>query len=169
MVTVRRARLDDEAALRPIDLATWTSAVSPSPITDPSAPFFGPGASAEGVLVAEVDGVVAGYVRLQQSGPLPSHEHVLTVNGLAVAPDRQGAGVGRTLLEAALEEARSRGARKVSLRVLAPNVRARRLYEACGFVEEGVLREEFLLDGRLVDDVLLARPLLPPPGAAAGG
>ena len=73
MVTVRRARLDDEAALRPIDLATWTSAVSPSPITDPSAPFFEPGASAEGVLVAEVDGVVAGYVRLQQSGPLPSH------------------------------------------------------------------------------------------------
>ena len=166
MVTVRRARPDYEAALRPIDLATWTSAVSPSRTTDPSAPFFGAGTSVHDVLVAEVDGDVAGYVRLHQSGPLPSHAHVLTVNGLAVAPELQGAGVGRALLRAALEEAGARGARKVSLRVLAPNVRARRLYAACGFVEEGVLREEFLLDGRLVDDVLLARRVDGGPAAA---
>jgi ribosomal protein S18 acetylase RimI-like enzyme len=165
VVTVRRARPDDEAALRPVDLATWTSAVSPSPTTDPSAPFFEPATSVEDVLVAEVEGVVAGYVR-HQSGPLPSHAHVLTVNGPAVAPELQGAGVGRALLFAALEEAGARGARKVPLRVLAPDVRARPLYEACGFVEEGVLREEFLLDGRLVEDVLLARAV--DGGAAAG-
>jgi RimJ/RimL family protein N-acetyltransferase len=47
-------------------------------------------------------------------------------------------------------------------------MRARRLYEACGFVEEGVLREELQLDGRLVDDVLLARSLHDGAGAARG-
>ena len=52
--------------------------------------------------------------------------------------------------------ARSRGARKLSLRVLGGNVAARRLYEACGFTVEGVLREEFFLGGRYVDDVLMA-------------
>ena len=38
--------------------------------------------------------------------------------------------------------------------------RARRLYEACGFVVEGVLREEFLLDGRYADDLFLAHHLV---------
>jgi len=54
-------------------------------------------------------------------------------------------------------EARRRGARKVSLRVLGSNAVARRLYARCGFVEEGVLRDEFVLDGRFVDDVFMAR------------
>ena len=165
-LAVRRARPDDEGPLLPIHLATWTAEVSPGPTPDPSEPVLEPGSSLDDVLVAERDGAVVGYVRLHQSGPLPSHAHVLTVNGLAVAPELQGAGVGRALLQAALEDAGARGARKVSLRVLAPNVRARRLYEACGFVEEGVLREEFLLDGRLVnsapewDDVAAAAAVL---------
>jgi ribosomal protein S18 acetylase RimI-like enzyme len=65
--------------------------------------------------------------------------------------------VGRALLEAALAEARRRGARKLSLRVLGDNERARALYERAGFEVEGVLRAEFHLDGRDVDDVLMAR------------
>ena len=48
----------------------------------------------------------------------------------------------------------------MSLRVLAHNERARRLYASCGFVVEGTLREEFLLDGRSTDDLLLARDLV---------
>jgi RimJ/RimL family protein N-acetyltransferase len=59
-------------------------------------------------------------------------------------------------VRAAVDEARRRGARKLSLRVLATNPGARRLYERCGFVVEGVLREEFLLDEVFVDDVLMA-------------
>ena len=45
----------------------------------------------------------------------------------------------------------------MSLRVLGSNAVARRLYARCGFVEEGVLRDEFVLDGRFVDDVFMAR------------
>lgn len=62
-------------------------------------------------------------------------------------------------MEGTIAEARRRGAQKLSLRVLAPNGAARRLYESCGFTVEGVLREEFFLDGRYVDDVLMARRL----------
>jgi RimJ/RimL family protein N-acetyltransferase len=43
--------------------------------------------------------------------------------------------------------------------VLGTNPAARALYEAYGFVVEGVQREEFLLDGRYVDDVLMALQL----------
>jgi RimJ/RimL family protein N-acetyltransferase len=35
------------------------------------------------------------------------------------------------------------------------------MYEASGFSVEGVLREQFLLDGRYVDDVLMGRRLTP--------
>lgn len=62
----------------------------------------------------------------------------------------------RQLVAAAVDEALSRGAHKVSLRVLAPNVRARRLYQACGSTAEGVLRPEVLLHDEYVDDLLMA-------------
>ena len=58
-------------------------------------------------------------------------------------------------------EAQSRGADKLSLRVMGSNTSARLLYEACGFVVEGILRAEFFLNGRDVDDVLMARQLTP--------
>ena len=43
--------------------------------------------------------------------------------------------------------------------MLGHNAAARDLYAACGFEVEGVLREFFFLDGRYVDDVLMALPL----------
>lgn len=164
MLTTRRARPEDDARLLAIDRQTWTSDVSPAPLTEPGpATFFGPDAVLDDVLVAESDGEVLGYVRLHQPMAIPSHAHVLEVNGLAVDPARQRTGAGRALVEAAVAEARARGARKLSLRVLGPNTPARRLYESCGFTVEGLLHEEFLLDGRLVDDVLMARSLTEPP------
>jgi RimJ/RimL family protein N-acetyltransferase len=64
--------------------------------------------------------------------------------------------VGRALVEAAVVHARGRGASKLTLRVLGSNPGAQALYARCGFVVEGVLVGEFVLDGRPVDDVLMA-------------
>src|SRR5215475_3909908 len=94
---------------------------------------------AGGVLVAVVDGEVVGYVRVQPATRFRSSDHVLSVNGIAVDPARQGQGIGRALIEAAIAEARRRGARRLTLRVFSPNEKARRLYESAGFVVEGVL------------------------------
>ena len=158
MPRIRPARADDEAALLPIHLATWTSDVSPGGTPDPDEPLLEARTLGD-FLVAEDDDVVLGYIRLNQPGPLPSHAHALVVDGLAVHPDHQSRGIGRLLVDAALREALERGALKVSLRVLAPNERARSLYEHCGFVVEGVLRGEFFLNGQYVDDVCMARRL----------
>lgn len=57
------------------------------------------------------------------------------------------------------ERTQLRRARKLALRVLGRGDRARLLYESCGFQVEGVLRGEFHLGGRYVDDVLMARDL----------
>jgi ribosomal protein S18 acetylase RimI-like enzyme len=159
-VEIRQAGLTDETALKQIDAGTWTADSSPAPPPPPERPFFGERNQLANVLVAEDDGQVIGYVILRQSIPIPSHGDVLEINGLAVDPAHQGRGTGRQLLEACAEEARSRGARKLTLRVLGINDRARRLYESCGFHIEGVLRDEFYLGGRYVDDVLMARFLI---------
>jgi ribosomal protein S18 acetylase RimI-like enzyme len=112
-------------------------------------------------LVADVDGEVAGYVKLGPALPLESNRHVLEVKGLVVDPDHHRRGIGRLLMHAAVRAASARGARRLTLRVLAPNKAATALYESCGFTVEGVLREEFRLGGRYVDDVLMALDLTP--------
>jgi ribosomal protein S18 acetylase RimI-like enzyme len=159
VVTVRQARPEDERALRHIDAVTWTSEVSPGPPPPADAAFFGERVRPADVLVAEIETVVAGYAALGQSIPIASHSHVLEIRGLAVDPAHQRRGAGRRLVEASVQQACSRGARKLTLRVLGPNVGARQLYESCGFGVEGVLIAEFFLDGRYVDDILMARTL----------
>jgi RimJ/RimL family protein N-acetyltransferase len=156
---IRPATAGDDAALLAIDTATWSAFTSPAPPPPPEVPFFDRGITPEDVLVAVVDGAVVGYAAIGPSIPVPSNAHVMMVRSLAVDPAHQGRGIGRRLVQASVAGARTRGARRLRLRVLGPNDAARRVYEACGFVVEGVLREEFLLDGRYVDDVLMALTL----------
>ena len=159
MLEVRPACASDEVPLRELDQATWTTLSSPAPAPPPGRPFFGNQCRLENVLVAELDGEVSGYVTLGRATELRASDHVVHVLGLAVAESAQGRGVGRALVHAAAAEARARGARRLTLRVLGHNTRARHLYERCGFVVEGILKGEFVLDGREVDDVLMALAL----------
>lgn len=159
---VRPATVDDDAVLLEIDHVTWSPSCSPGAppdrVRDPA--FFreqhgGPG----GFLVAELDGVVVGYVGLHPAGDLATHAHVRIIDGLGVLPAAQGRGVGEALVRAAVERARAEGAAKVTLRVLGTNPTARRLYERCGFDVEGVLVGEFVIEDSPVDDVWMARHL----------
>lgn len=103
------------------------------------------------------DGVVLGYIRLQDKYPFPEGVGVLSVNGLAVAEKARGRGVGSILLTAAAEEAKRRGARKITLQVHSTNLTARRLYERHGYVLEGTHPREYLIEGRYVDSLDLAK------------
>jgi ribosomal protein S18 acetylase RimI-like enzyme len=164
-VTIRPATLADDAVLAALDQLTWSWRSSPAPAPPPGTPFFGERATPADVLVADAGEAIVGYIHIGRRFRVPSHRHVLTVHGLAVDPARRGEGIGRALVDAAAREAAARGARRLTLRVLGPNAPARALYERAGFVVEGVLREEFHLDGRYVDDVLMARDLTPSEGA----
>ena len=85
-------------------------------------------------LVAEDQGVVAGYAGLLAAG---TQGDVLT---LAVAGDRWGQGTGSALLEALLAEAARRGCTEVFLEVRADNTRAQQLYLRYGFTKIGIRR-----------------------------
>ncbi|MFE0514616.1 GNAT family N-acetyltransferase [Streptomyces sp. NPDC058964] len=157
---IRTALPDDDEELTVLDRVTWSylHAVMPEP-QPPYDPFFSRRHAPEDTLVAELDRRIVGYIRLGLPTPLASNAHVRQIQGLAVHDDARGRGVGRALLRAALEEARRRGARRVTLRVLGHNTPARALYESEGFAVEGVLPEEFCLDGTYVDDVFMGRPV----------
>ena len=69
------------------------------------------------------------------AGPvLPGRRHL---TGFAVLPERQRQGIGRGLLLAVLEDARSDGCTRVTLWTHAANDPARALFEAAGFVPTG--------------------------------
>jgi len=162
-VAVRVARPADEAGLTRLDAAAWTPASGfPSVIErvdDPFFTFFTDDSPPEAHLVAELDGRLAGYIRVKPVTPLRENAHVLGIVGLAVAPGNRRRGVASALLAAAEQHARARGARKLSLRVLSSNETAMRLYERRGFQREGTLRDEFCIGGRFVDDVVMAKHL----------
>ncbi|MGX1884186.1 N-acetyltransferase family protein [Streptomyces sp. NPDC055287] len=155
---IRPATTADEKELAALDRETWSPVHSVQPRPQPPyGPFFDERHRPEDILVAELDGAIVGYIRLVPPTPLASNAHVRQIQGLAVAERARGHGIGRALLRASFEAARRQGAVRITLRVLGHNAPARALYEAEGFVVEGVLPGEFHLHGKYVDDVLMGR------------
>jgi ribosomal protein S18 acetylase RimI-like enzyme len=82
------------------------------------------------------DGAISGTVMLQ---PWPHAGKVVTgpaeaeIRGLAVAPEAQGAGVGRALLAAVIERATANGVGHLLLLTQPDMHAAQRLYERAGF------------------------------------
>lgn len=167
--TIRPAAAHDDAALAALERATWSPESSPTPEVTDELPFFAGERTPERAWVALVDGRIVGSVLVGPGIPIPAHRHVAHLRGLSVDPRAQGRGVGRRLVEHALGELGRRGIQKVRSRVLSTNVPSLALHRACGFVEEGRLRDEFRIDPHgSSDDVLLAyrfdrpdRPRLP--------
>jgi ribosomal protein S18 acetylase RimI-like enzyme len=158
-VTVRWAVAGDAAVLLEIEQTSWDGSTGfPSMVERMSDNFFAK-SGPEVHLVAEVDGVVVGYLRLENKYSFPEGTGVLAVNGLAVAPAARGQGAASALLTAATEEARSRDARKLSLHVFGSNATARRLYERHGYVVEATHPAEFVVEGQSMDDVVLVKLL----------
>jgi [ribosomal protein S18]-alanine N-acetyltransferase len=79
------------------------------------------------------------------------------IANLAVAPSGWGAGIGRALLQHALDEGERRGAEAVFLEVRDSNERARRLYESSGFEEIGRRRRYY---NKPVEDAIVLRRTL---------
>lgn len=107
------------------------------------------------VFVAERDdGELVGRLSVGRD-PHPASVHVADV-GLMVAIDARRQGVGRALLQAAVDWAREADVRKLELHVFPWNEGAIRLYEAFGFEREGFRKEHYRRGGEYVDAILMA-------------
>jgi RimJ/RimL family protein N-acetyltransferase len=80
--------------------------------------------------------------------------------GMLIIDGWRGRGIGRALLDAAVDWAARAGAHKMALETWPHNDAAIRLYQRAGFVEEGrKVRHYRRQNGELWDSVLMGRPL----------
>ncbi len=103
--------------------------------------------------VIEADGKVIGDTGLHQK----SRRDGTAALGIGILDrDYIGKGYGRDAIRVLLEWAfRIQNYRRIWLDTLASNERAIRSYRACGFVEEGRLREHYYYDGVYHDAVVM--------------
>ncbi len=90
------------------------------------------------LLVAELDGKIVGSLTYYPPGPRSEAQRWPAewagLRLLAVAPSARGLGIGRLLMEASMERARSEGAPVIALHTTEMMEIARNMYERMGFV-----------------------------------
>ena len=106
------------------------------------------------VFVAELQEGIVGRLSLGRD-PHPASRHVADL-GLMVAAAHRRRGIGKALLETAVEWAREVGIRKLELHVFPHNEGAIALYENFGFRREGLRRGHYRRGGEYLDAVLMA-------------
>jgi len=104
-----------------------------------------------------LDGQVRGHLDLH-GGRLASEFHRAML-GMGVERGWRGKGHGRALLAAAIAWSRTAELDWLDLGVFAHNHRARKLYTSVGFVEVGITRDRFRVDGAEIDDVAMVLAL----------
>jgi len=109
------------------------------------------------VLVAKHDGKIVGYV---QYGPVKMEGADATkddreLGRLYVATELQGKGIGRQLMDAALDDPDMKRAARVFLQVWEENHRALAMYEGYGFKKCGVTT--FEIAGKPAQDLIMVR------------
>ena len=94
------------------------------------------GGDGEYLLGAPGDGPAAGVCQLRFRWSVWKSAEDCWLEDLYVREEARRTGLGRALVDAAVERARERGCKRVELDVNEDNAPARALYEACGFLTE---------------------------------
>lgn len=112
-----------------------------------------------------VDNAIIGHLDLN-GGRLPAELHRATL-GMGVERRARKKGFGRELLETAIAWARVNKLAWLDLGVFAHNEVARSLYKSVGFVETGLVKDQFRVDGIKIDDVSMSLALRAVPSATS--
>jgi len=149
-VALREAEPDDARAMAELNVAAWRAffvglvpqAVLEGQQVEPRARYWQehlPSAPPVRTWVAERAGEVVGFAHLGPSRD-PDAPDAAELYGIYVVPDAVGTGVGRALMEAALEWLRAGPWEEAILWTLPGEHRAARFYRSWGWQSEGVAR-----------------------------
>ncbi|MGI8846700.1 MAG: GNAT family N-acetyltransferase [Candidatus Dormibacteria bacterium] len=108
-------------------------------------------------LTLEVGGDFAGHLLCQRH--VGRHEAHVAEFAIVVSADHRGAGLGRALIDAAIDWCGQCGITKLELSVFPANTPAIALYRSMGFVEEGNLRAHMRVGGEARDLMVMGRLL----------
>jgi RimJ/RimL family protein N-acetyltransferase len=107
-------------------------------------------------VLAEMEGELVGSLSLARHRDSEKTKHVRDL-AMGVAREYRGLGVGTALVDYAVRWARQRKVKKIVLSVFSTNRKAISLYEKFGFATEGTRKEQFLIHGKYVDEIMMAR------------
>lgn len=110
------------------------------------------------VIVAEVDGEVAGFASLSPFRDRPAYRPTVE-NSVYVHADHRGRGVGKALMEAIVDIAAARGFHSIIARIVGDHEASIALHRSVGFKPVGVEREVGRKFGRWLDVAILQRML----------
>lgn len=115
------------------------------------------------MLFAEDDGKIVGMVGILYNKPRKI-QHIANIVSFYVDPMWRGQGIGKALIQKALEElAENNVISKISIIVATPQEAAIALYQSFGFEQVGLLKNNILIDGayyhELIMELNLCRPL----------
>lgn len=177
-IMIRRAVATDAAALAELAAETFPLACPPHTTAEAIAAFIGEHFTvarfeeylrdrARVLLIGEQpDGRLVGYAMLIAGEPGDADAAAAVTARPAIELSKfytrraaHGTGVAAPLMTATLEAAAQAGAAAAWLGVNEENGRAIRFYEKHGFVKVG--RKHFTVGGRVEDDWVLERPLVP--------
>jgi ribosomal-protein-alanine N-acetyltransferase len=147
---LRRAGVDDLDAIMAIEQATfatdaWSSDLMRAELRN-----------AHTYYLVAAEAAVEGYAGLLA----PRGSGQADIQTIAVVESARGKGLGRTLMNALLSEARTRGADEVFLEVRADNPAAQHLYESLGFERIDLRKNYYQPDGV---DAIIMRLTMPAP------
>jgi diamine N-acetyltransferase len=162
--TVRPATLGDVPALSELAKRTWADAFGGSVSPEDAAVeleetrselYFTTALQDETVIVAEANDALLGYVQFGDVGipEVAARPGDRQLRRLYVDAAAQGQGLGRRLMDAALEHPRLSAANRVFLTVWDQNPRAIGLYESLGFRAVGTTT--FAIGSEVVEDIVM--------------
>jgi len=157
-VLLRPATPDDAVATAAIynhevQTSTVTFDLEPRTVAEQAA-WLSARSGALEVVVAEIDGEVAGFASLSAYRDRPAYRTTVE-DSIYVHQDHRGAGVGRALLEEVVRVARERGFHSVIGRIVGGHTASIKLHAAVGFEEVGLEREVGRKFGRWLDVVVM--------------
>ncbi len=113
--------------------------------------------NAGAIFVAEDNGKLVGEMGAHQ-GSTQRRKHSAGL-GIGVLKAYQGQGVGTKLFESMELWARKNNIHRIELEVMEHNAHAIELYEKLGFVREGIKRDAICIDGKFINNIVMAKLL----------
>jgi RimJ/RimL family protein N-acetyltransferase len=105
--------------------------------------------------IAITDNKIIGWCDITPDTSRVVHEHKGTL-GIGILKPYRGQGLGRRLMNAAIQAAKEKGLQRIELKVRTTNTNAFMLYQKLGFVLEGTMRKEWHVDGVYYDTHFMA-------------
>lgn len=105
-------------------------------------------------IIGTVEGRIIGGLVLTKYSRSGKSQHVRTL-GMWLLKEYRGKSAGSSMIDYAIEWCRSHGILKIHLGVFSSNVDALKLYFRKGFTVEGSLKNNALIQGEYVDEIVM--------------